>query len=110
MATPQSPGLPVPPEKWSSVFGRTLQVVVNNLLQGKLNCTGSVTLTAGATSTTLTDTRIGGTSKIFFSPTTANAAVATANLFVASLADGSATLTHSNTGTTDRIFSYAVIG
>lgn len=87
-----------------------LRTVINSLLLGKTNNTGSVTLTAGATSTTLTDTRIGGSSVILFCPTTANAATATANLRVTAKGDGTATLTHSNTADVDRVFDYAIIG
>lgn len=87
-----------------------LRVAYSNLLAGKTNNTGSVTLTANATSTTLTDTRIGGSSIILFSPATANAATATANLYVSAVGDGTATLTHSNNAQTDRVFNYAVIG
>jgi len=88
----------------------TLRVAFNSMLAGKLNCAGSVTLTANATSTTLTDTRIGGSSVILFCPTTANAATATANLRVTSKGDGTATLTHSNTADADKSFDYVVIG
>jgi len=34
--------------------------VVNNIMRGKLNVLGTLTLTANAATTTLTDTRIGG--------------------------------------------------
>ena len=37
---------------------RLISNTVNNTLDGKLNSTGSVTLTASATTTTLTDRRI----------------------------------------------------
>jgi hypothetical protein len=80
------------------------------LLRGKLNCTGSVTLTAGATSTTLTDTRIGGSSVILFCPTTSTAAAAMTALRVTAKGDGTATLTHNNTADVDRTLDYAIIG
>ena len=51
--------------------------VVNNLLEGKLNSTGSVTLaTGGATTTTLYDRRIGADSVILFVPASLSAAAA----------------------------------
>jgi len=43
-------------------------------------------------------------------PTTANAAGALSNLHVSARAQGSATLTHTNTSTTDRTFGVAIIG
>lgn len=110
MATPGFPLLPTPPETWTGAFGKTLQSILNSAIGGKLNATGSVTLTANDTTTTLTDVRIGGSSVILFSPTTANAAGAMTNLRVTAKAKGSATLTHSNTAAVDKTFDYAVIG
>ena len=66
--------------------------------------------TAGATSTTLTDSRIGGASFIGFSPTTATAATALTALYVSAKAKGSATLTHNNTADTDRTFDVLIVG
>ena len=54
--------------------------VVNNLLEGKLNSTGTVTLaTGGATTTTLYDRRIGANSVILFM--TVSVAAAAANFY-----------------------------
>ena len=77
---------------------------------GKLNCMTTVTLTENVTTTTLTDARIGAASVILFMPTTSNAAGAMTNLYVSARAQGSATLTHSNTATTDRTFDVAILG
>ena len=41
---------------------RLISSVINNTVDGKLNATGDVTLTASATTTTLTDARIGANS------------------------------------------------
>ena len=54
--------------------GREIALVVNSILDGKINATGSVTLTASAASTTVTEDRAGSDSVILFMPTTANAA------------------------------------
>jgi hypothetical protein len=89
---------------------RKVAEVVNQILDGKINSIGSVTLTASSATTTLTDLRIGVTSKIFFSPTTANAATATANLRVTATGKQTATLTHANNSQTDRAFDYVVLG
>lgn len=93
-----------------SASSREITERVNRLIQGKMNAVTTVTLTAGATTTTLTDARIGAQTYIGFSPTTANAAAALTNLYVSAKATGSATLTHSNTGTTDRTFDVLLIG
>lgn len=86
-----------------------IRTALNNILLGKLNCTGSVTLTANATSTTLTDTRIGGSSVILFTPTTDDARTSGAPK-VSAKADGSATLGHTSDASTTRTYDYAVIG
>lgn len=83
---------------------------INELLKGRANNVGEVTLTANDTTTTTTDTRIKSQMKIFLSPTTANAAAALTNVYVSAVADGSFTLTHSNTATVDRTFDYVVHG
>lgn len=83
---------------------------INRVMQGKLNAVTTVTLAANVTTTTLTDSRIGANSYLGFSPRSANAAVATGNLWVSAKTKGSATLTHANTATTDRTFDVLVIG
>ena len=89
---------------------RLISSVINNTVDGKLNATGDVTLTASSTSTTLTDARIGANSIILFMPTTANGNSAKANLYVSARGDGTATLTHSSDSATDQTFGYIVIG
>lgn len=96
------------------VFGadlRTVSEVVNNLLRGKTNNTGEVTLAASsATSTTLNNALIGPGSVIVLMPTTANAAAWMNVVYVSARSNGSATLTHSANTATDRTFGFAVIG
>jgi hypothetical protein len=89
---------------------REISEVVNNLVEGKSNNTGIITLAvASATATTLNDERIGYESIILFMPTTANAASAMTNLYVSARAKGSATLTHSANTSADKTYSYVVI-
>ena len=83
---------------------------VNELLKGRANNIGVVTLTAGTTTTSVVDTRIKSQMKVFLSPRTANAAAAITNAYVSAVADGGFTLTHSNTGATDRTFDYVFHG
>jgi len=89
---------------------RMVSQALNNTIDGKLNSTGDVTLTASATTTTLTDPRSGENSIFLFMPTSANASTAFANLYVSARADGSATLTHASSANTDQTFGYVVIG
>jgi hypothetical protein len=80
------------------------------LLRGKMNAVTTVTLTANATTTTLTDQRIGGGTYIGLSPTTANAAGALGTTYISAKAAGSATITHANAASTDRTFDVLLIG
>lgn len=90
---------------------RTISEVVNNLLRGKTNNTGTVTLAASsATATTLDNALISADSVILLMPTTANAAAWMNDVYVSARTNGSATLTHSANTATDRTFAYAVIG
>lgn len=91
---------------------REISLVVNNILNGKLNSTGSVTLTASTTTTAVSDERVGKESIILFMPLTANSASEQGNgtMYVSTRADGSFTITHANNSQTDRQFGYIVIG
>jgi|TARA_R110001606_G_scaffold222083_1_gene369932 hypothetical protein len=109
MADNQFPVVPISiPDH--SLHLRLVSNSLNNTINGKLNSTGSLTLTASATTTTLTDERIGGNSVILFMPTTANANTAKANLYVSARGEKTATLTHASSGNTDQTFGYVVIG
>lgn len=85
-----------------------VEEVVNNNNRGKLNATGTVTLTVSSATTTLTDKRILPTSVILFMATTANALADTP--YVTAIDDESATLNHANNAQADRTFGYVVIG
>lgn len=80
--------------------------------QGALNNTATVTLTANAGSTVVTDKRAGGFSFIGFMPTTANAAAELGNgtLYVSSQAKQTFTITHANNAQADRTFTYCILG
>lgn len=89
---------------------RQLAIVVNNLNNGKMNNTGTLTLTANAATTTLTDSRLGPFSTVLLMSTTANAAGALATTYFDTFADGSCTVHHANNAQVDKTFKYAVIG
>ena len=91
---------------------RIVAEVVNNLMDGKDNALGTVTLDPNQATTTLTDLRIGPDSAILFMPTTANAAAELGNgtLYVSSRGKQTATITHANSAQADRTFRYAVRG
>lgn len=79
---------------------------------GKLACTDTVTLTAGATSTTVADVRAGAFSFIGLTPLTANAAStqAAGNVYVSTRAKRQFVLTHPNSASVDKTFAYVVLG
>lgn len=79
---------------------------------GKLACTGTVTLTANATSTTVADVRAGAFSFFGLCPLTANAASAQAagNVYVSTRAKQQFVITHPNSASVDKNFVYVVLG
>jgi hypothetical protein len=83
---------------------------INEMLRGRANNVGEVTLTPSATTTTIEDIRVKQTMTAVFVPRTANAAAAMTNVYISAVADGSITLTHSNTATADRTFDYVLHG
>ncbi len=95
---------------------RRLSRVVNGIMGGKTNNTGSVTLTANAGTTTVTETdgRLGNDTIILFMPTTANAATefGAGSLYVSSrnVINKTFTITHANNAQNDRTFKYILVG
>ena len=80
---------------------------INNILDGKINSTGEITLTNSSTTTILTDARIGGNSVILLMPITNNAA--NAHIHFTDIGNGTATMNHGS-GSSTRTFKYVVIG
>lgn len=82
---------------------------INECIRGRTNALiQTVTLTANSATTVITNVKIGKYSSLFFSPKTANAAAALANVYVSSVAKGTATLTHTNNAQVDRTFDILV--
>ncbi len=80
---------------------------INGLIDGRLDVTNTVTLTENSATTVVLDNKFESSMVPLFTPTTANAAGALATLRVSSRGQGTFTLTHANTATTDRTFLYA---
>lgn len=88
---------------------------INELARGRSNAVDTVTLTAGATSTTYTGPNVNENAVVFLFPQTANAAAEFGNgTIYASISriggTNTVTITHANAVSTDRTFSIAVIG
>ena len=97
---------------YEATDAREISQVVNNILEGKLNSTGSVTLTASAATTVVNDNRSGYESVILFMPTSANAAAeqGAGGMFVSSRGKQTFTITHANNSQSDRTSDYIIIG
>jgi len=98
--------------------GATLRDVifaVNQLMAGRSNASGTVTLTANAASTTITGVNVNENAEAFFEPKTANAAAekgnGTMHYTITRIAGvPTVTITHANNAQTDRTFGYVIIG
>ncbi len=91
---------------------REVASAVNLIMDGKVNSTGTFTLTTSATSTTVTDFRAGTNSVILLMPTTANASaeIGAGTIFISARVDNSFTITHASNSQSDRTFGYSIIG
>ena len=84
--------------------------LISQALNGKLNCTGEVTLAVSpATSTTYTDPLITADSVVLIVPKTATAAAAVLGVYVVPTF-GSATINHTASALTDRTYRVAILG
>jgi hypothetical protein len=94
-----------------SLLGQSqVEITLNEVLKGRGNNVGTVTLTPSVTTTTISDIRIKQTMTAVLIPRTANAAAAVTNVYISAVADGSITLTHASTATVDRTFDYILHG
>lgn len=103
---------PVPPISLADgpLHIKLLAQAVVLLMGGKMNAVTELNLNPGATTTTITDARIGAFTHIDFCPLTASAATAKSALYVSDRKKGSATLTHASNAAVDQTFSVLLIG
>lgn len=94
----------------TKAHARQCAITINNVMDGKINSTGEITLTASTTTTTLTDARIGANSVLLFMPQTANARTALNGLYITNRGNGSCTVNHPSSANTDQDLSYVIIG
>ena len=96
---------------WQGGTPREISEVVNNLVEGKSNNTGEVTLAvASATTTTIYDERIGYNSVMLLMPTTANAASVMSTTYIGTTNKGNAVITHTANTLTDKKYRYIIVG
>lgn len=85
---------------------------IRELAAGRSNAVGTVTLRTSQTTTTVTALTIGADSRIFFTPTTANASAAYSDgvFRVSAVAAGSFTITHASDANEDKTFFWVALG
>jgi len=94
---------------------RKIVLALQQLAAGRSNATGSVTLTVSSATTVVTPTQSGvisPNSVVIITPTAANSAAEVGNgtIYVSSVGKDTFTLTHANSATTGRTFSWAILG
>jgi len=87
---------------------------IRQLIAGRSNAAGAVTLNANVTSTTVAAPNCAAGCAVFLFPRTANAAAEVKNgtiyVSAAGVTNRSFVITHANNAQTDRTFSYLAIG
>lgn len=85
---------------------------IQQLAAGRSNAVGTVTLTAAAGSTVVTDNNFAPGSVPLPVPATASAATEMGNgtMYISARANKSFTITHANSATVDRTFLYVIVG
>ena len=93
---------------------RELASGLQNILDGKINTVGTITLTASATTTNITASQIGADTIAVLVPTTANASAeigaGTIYQTYANAANGTIVINHANNSQSDRTFVYILFG
>lgn len=91
---------------------RKIILAVQQLGSGRSNANGTFTCTTGAATTAVTNANCASGSHISITPTTANAAaeMGAGTIYISATAHGSFTVTHANSATVGRTFSYAIVG
>lgn len=91
---------------------KKIVLAIQQLAAGRSNAVGSVTLTTGAASTTVTTVNCASGSVPILVPASANAATELGNgtIYVSAVANGSFTIAHANSAVAGRTFLYAVMG
>lgn len=102
----------LPPEGGNA---REIALAANAALKGKINSFGSVTLTASAASTTVTNPFVGDSSVILLMPQTAHAAAELQNgtIYIKPsdyVVGASFKITHANSAQVDRVYGYVILG
>ena len=101
-----------PPLAPSEMRAYAIVNAIRQLMQGRSNAAGTVTLAAGAASTAVVAPNCAPTAQVFLFPKTAHAAaeIAAGGCYVSAVAAGTFAVTHANNTQTDRTFAYVCLG
>ena len=94
----------------AQIEDRAVRRILNRTNEGKLNVNGTLTLTANAAATTLSDLIIDSVSQFSLMAMSANAAAALVTTYFGTPIQGSVVINHANASSSDRIFRYSCIG
>lgn len=91
---------------------KKIVLAVQQLAAGRSNAVGSVTLAAGASSTTVKTANCAAGSAPILVPASASAATELGNgtAYVSAVTNGAFTIAHANSTVTGRTFLYAILG
>jgi hypothetical protein len=91
---------------------RDRDFAIRQLIDGRNNAVGTVTLTASVTTTVVTRTNANANGYVFLMPLTATAAgaLATTYILAANITKTGFTITHANAVSVDRTFAYVMLG
>lgn len=92
-------------------WAKRIRTLLDNIMRGKTNNTGTVTLATDAPTTTLSDPKIGGATRLFFTARTAEAATEAAGglFYLDDPGNGSVVINHSDSPA-NCDFDYIVVG
>ena len=94
---------------WTGGDPRSVAEIVNNLVEGKSNNTGTFSTTTLTTSATLSDERIGFNSVILFMPLDHNSSMELKDIYFDTFAQGSCTVHYGNHAVA-RNYRYIIVG
>ena len=91
---------------------KKIVLAIQQLAAGRSNAVGTVTLTIGSATTTVTTSNCAAGSVPILVPVSANAGAEVGNgtMYVSAVANGAFTIAHANSATPGRMFLYAILG
>jgi hypothetical protein len=91
---------------------KKIVLAIQQIAAGRSNAVGSITLATGSPTTTVTSSNCASGSVPILVPASASAAAeaAAGAMYVSTVANGSFTITHTNSATLGRKFLYAILG